>query len=75
MGKLAMFFYNTFNIYLKLKTISLLDHIQVTPLSYNDQQILATNISNNEIVDAVKQLRAWKAPGPDGLHTGFYKDN
>ncbi|KAK2411242.1 hypothetical protein QL285_046540 [Trifolium repens] len=32
------------------------------------------NISNLEVKDALFAMAPWKAPGPDGLPTGFYQN-
>lgn len=55
--------------------ISLMDHINVTHLSQSDQYILVVDVTSDEIFTVVKQLGLWKAPEPDGLHAGFYKNN
>lgn len=55
--------------------LSLLNYIQVTSLSIDQQTFMLAEVTNEEIYKAVKQLGAWKAPGLDGLQVGFYKDH
>ena len=41
-------------------------------LSGRDNGSLDYEVTNDEIKAALCSLKASKAPGPDGLHTGFF---
>lgn len=52
-----------------------LNCLPIHPISSSDQIFLNQPFSNEEIKDAVWKLGAWKAPRPDGLSIGFYKES
>lgn len=47
----------------------------INPCITNEHYNMLTDTpSNAEIWDAVKNIGALKAPGPDGIHASFYQD-
>lgn len=42
-------------------------------LTEEEKTSLDTPMSDEEIVAVVWSLKAFKAPGPDGLHVGFFQ--
>ncbi|KAL0005366.1 hypothetical protein SO802_012927 [Lithocarpus litseifolius] len=42
-------------------------------LSEEEGQVLASPVTDQEIKDGLWALKSFKAPGPDGLHAGFYQ--
>uniref|UniRef100_A0A8C5MVH8 Reverse transcriptase domain-containing protein n=1 Tax=Leptobrachium leishanense TaxID=445787 RepID=A0A8C5MVH8_9ANUR len=45
------------------------------PLEQADRETLSAAISNEEILEALKQSKKGKSPGPDGLPIEYYKNN
>lgn len=41
-------------------------------LTEADNDTLTMDVSDEEILEAVKQMNAFKAPGPDGIQATFY---
>lgn len=61
-------------------TTKSLSHNTVTPpsrwqvsLSDSDRECLTASVSEDEIRVALWSMKAFKAPGPDGLHAGFFQ--
>lgn len=52
-----------------------LNQLPIHQISASDYNILNSPFSRKEVKQAVWNLGAWKAPGPDGLPIGFYKEN
>ena len=42
-------------------------------LSDEDKRGLGLSVTKEEIKDALWSMKAYKAPGPDGLHAGFFQ--
>ena len=38
-----------------------------------DKGKLEVSVTNGEIFNALKTFKPYKAPGPDGLHAGFFQ--
>lgn len=53
----------------------ILDNIPLPSLSQSDITFFNQPFSMEEIKAAIWNMGVWKAPGPDGIHMGFYKDN
>ena len=45
-------------------------HVQ---LSKEEKQLIDTMVSTEEIKEALWSMKPYKAPGPDGLHVGFFQ--
>lgn len=52
-----------------------LDNISFQPLCQADKEYLSQPYTVAEIKSATWNLGAWKAPGPDGILIGFYKEH
>uniref|UniRef100_A0A3P9KC19 Reverse transcriptase domain-containing protein n=1 Tax=Oryzias latipes TaxID=8090 RepID=A0A3P9KC19_ORYLA len=50
-----------------------LDHINLPTVSEQDRSDLCRPIKTQEVIEAIKSLKAGKAPGPDGFGADFYK--
>lgn len=69
-----------FNYFLNLFTASQINlstiySTRFTPLTRASYSILSAPFTVQEIQDAVNKMDPWKAPGPDGIPLGVYKDN
>lgn len=42
-------------------------------ISIEDNSLLTAQVTDDEILEAVKSIGALKAPGPDGLHASFIR--
>lgn len=46
-----------------------------TDISDTDNKFLTKEVTDQEILDAIKQINPLKAPGPDGMPAVFYQKN
>lgn len=50
-------------------------NLLLQPLSSETKDFLSKPYRVDEVKNAARKLGAWKAPGPDGIHIGFYREH